>query len=96
MRFRVSPFRYYIVPDVESGKLVVDADKPSTYGPNYIYASLSFYIFDDAFIGIGGIENATQSKKLKMSLISIGYISLDGYLTTFYSPSSSLILEEAY
>jgi len=63
--------------------MLLDLTIPEALGTEFVFARLSFKVPDDAFVGLPRIDNSFASKRLKQSLMQLGYIDGDSFNTGF-------------
>lgn len=79
--------------DTEKGILKVTPKSEADINTYNIYARISTHISKDEF---AKVTTDDQAHELLVSLTALGYINTEGYLTSIFNPSQSLVLSQPY
>jgi len=91
-----SPLPNWMTFDKEKGILKVEPTSQQDINTYNIYTRVSTYISKDDFKTISGFNNATDAQELLVSLITLGYMDTEGYITSNFDPSQALVLHPKY
>jgi hypothetical protein len=79
----------WITFDQNNGFITFAPTSQTQIGSYAIYASISTQVLNSSFVGVASITDTRDSLNLLITLISLGYVDNEGYLTSSFDPTAS-------
>jgi len=82
--------------DKENALLDIEPKIQAHIGSYNLFCVISTFIPEEAFKGIDTIETPSDSYDLLLTLITLGYVDNEGFLTSSFDPTQTLMLPPKY